>query len=546
MINDFCSQSYMSQLEQLRSFRDMNILDQMTRGIEKENIRVNAWGVPVQTPHPQTLGSSLCNPSITTDFSENMIECITTPVTGVGGRDQLFAQLADVTYFIMKALEQQKEKEFLWPYSMPYLPDALSVNEVDIAYYGRSCEGRLKTIYRHGLSLRYGKAMQCIAGLHYNFSFPKQLLLALGPVNTQCNDNQLPSDKRIMTQRYLGVIRNTLKHAWLLQCLWGASPVCYAGSLLDERISGGSLDLDLESMDGVFVTSQIPSLRLSEMGYIVPNQCNFNVRYQSINDYVTTLSSIIQTQSEQFSQIPTKDVLGHFQQISPNQLQNEAEFYSVIRPKSVPGPNQSPLHHLKYNGIDYLEYRGLDLMPGAPLGITKEMSVFLDLFFMHMLLQSTDDSDNLFSPYLDEVVIKDQHGRVALSPKIHKEAMALLESMSELAAVMDECETSDCPQYQQVLKKQINKINNIAQLPFIQLVDRWQASSKTFTKYICDQMKRNKDEIVQAYADIENNQSQYRQQAEASCRDFLYQDKKKLSVDFEQYLMAYRKSLIIQ
>ena len=124
--------------------------------------------------------------------------------------------------------------------------------------------------------------------------------------------------------------------------------------------------------------------------------------------------------------------------------------------------------------------------------------------------------------------------------------MALLESMSELAAVMDECETSDSPQYQQVLKKQINKINNIAQLPFLQLVDRWQSSSKTFTQYICDQMKGNKDEIIQAYADIENNQSQYRQQAEASCRDFLYQDKKKPSVDFEQYLMAYRKSLIIQ
>ncbi|MGV8783506.1 hypothetical protein ACV35H_32745, partial [Pseudomonas aeruginosa] len=44
-----------------------------------------------------------------------------------------------------------------------------------IARYGNSMIGRLKYVYRKGLALRYGKTMQCIAGIHYNFSLPEKL-----------------------------------------------------------------------------------------------------------------------------------------------------------------------------------------------------------------------------------------------------------------------------------------------------------------------------------------------------------------------------------
>ena len=51
----------------------------------------------------------------------------------------------------------------------------------------------------------------------------------------------------------------------------------------------------------------------------------------------------------------------------------------------------------------------------------------------------------------------------------------------------------------------------------------------------------------QAYAAVTNyNQSQYRQQTGAICRNFLHQDKNKLGIDFEKYIMAYRNPLVIQ
>ena len=128
-------------------------------------------------PHPEKLGSALTHPAITTDFAENLIECVTSPIKN---RDNLFQELEDLMIFVNKILSNKKNKEFLWPYSMPYLPDAKSVSNIDIAKYGSSNIAKMKETYRKGLDNRYGKAMQMIAGIHYNFSFPKELLLKLG------------------------------------------------------------------------------------------------------------------------------------------------------------------------------------------------------------------------------------------------------------------------------------------------------------------------------------------------------------------------------
>ena len=43
---------------------------------------------------------------------------------------------------------------------------------IPIGRYGTSNVGRAKTVYRMGLSYRYGRRMQTISGIHYNFSLP--------------------------------------------------------------------------------------------------------------------------------------------------------------------------------------------------------------------------------------------------------------------------------------------------------------------------------------------------------------------------------------
>ncbi|MDO2033986.1 glutamate--cysteine ligase, partial [Escherichia coli] len=44
--------------------------------------------------------------------------------------------------------------------------------DIELAQYGTSNVGRLKTLYREGLKNRYGALMQTISGVHYNFSLP--------------------------------------------------------------------------------------------------------------------------------------------------------------------------------------------------------------------------------------------------------------------------------------------------------------------------------------------------------------------------------------
>ncbi|MEH6561048.1 MAG: glutamate--cysteine ligase, partial [Marinobacter sp.] len=47
------------------------------KGIEKEGLRVDRNGFIAQTPHPEALGSALTHPTITTDYSESLLELIT-------------------------------------------------------------------------------------------------------------------------------------------------------------------------------------------------------------------------------------------------------------------------------------------------------------------------------------------------------------------------------------------------------------------------------------------------------------------------------------
>src|SRR5690554_2847852 len=150
---------------------DASVLKGILRGIEKEGLRVDAEGALARTPHPTQLGSALTNPSITTDYSEALLELI----TGTHGSIQsLRGELEDVHRFVASQLQN----EFIWNQSMP----AILPGEADIpiGWYGSSNTGMLKHVYRRGLAERYGKAMQCIAGVHYNFSLPDELWGLLG------------------------------------------------------------------------------------------------------------------------------------------------------------------------------------------------------------------------------------------------------------------------------------------------------------------------------------------------------------------------------
>ena len=139
------------------------ILQGGRKGVEKESLRVRPQGDLAYTAHPQALGSALTNENITTDYSESLIELVTPAFTHSW---ELLQYLLDLHQFVYRHLGD----ELLWATSMPCAIERDA--DIPLAQYGSSHVGRMKTIYRNGLGLRYGRMMQAISGVHFNYSFP--------------------------------------------------------------------------------------------------------------------------------------------------------------------------------------------------------------------------------------------------------------------------------------------------------------------------------------------------------------------------------------
>lgn len=346
------------------------LLTDCRHGIEKESLRVTADGTLVQSAHPARLGSALTHPTITTDYSEALIELIT-PVSGSIG--ELFGNLDQVHRFTYSHLGEER----LWNQSMPCrLPD--SDQDIPIAWYGTSNVGTLKHVYRRGLAIRYGKAMQCIAGVHYNFSLPPALWAQLKKL-----EQDPRSEQDYQSECYFALIRNFRRYAWLLMYLFGASPAVCASFLQgrDHRL----LPLGEKSLYLPYATS----LRMSDLGYNNNAQSGLNICYNSLDNYIASMLDAISLPYEPYAKLGTHDANGEWQQLNTNLLQIENEFYSPIRPKRVAQSGEKPVHALAQRGVEYIEVRCLDIDPFAPLGVDPVTAHFMDSFLLFCALQDS-------------------------------------------------------------------------------------------------------------------------------------------------------------
>ena len=227
------------------------LLGQGLRGIERETLRVDRAGQLARTPHPGALGSALTHPQITTDYAEALLEFITPAEHDIG---LTLHQLDAIHRYAYTKLGD----EMLWSESMPCeLP---AEEDIEIAYYGSSNIGMLKHVYRRGLALRYGKAMQCIAGIHYNYSLPEKLWQLLAA--SEGIAGRTPHALRdFQSESYIALIRNFRRYSWLLMYLFGASPALSTGFL-----RGRPHKLETLSDDTLYLP-YATSLRMSDLGY---------------------------------------------------------------------------------------------------------------------------------------------------------------------------------------------------------------------------------------------------------------------------------------
>jgi glutamate--cysteine ligase len=346
------------------------------RGLEKESLRITPAGTLAQTDHPIGLGSALKHPHITTDYSEALLEFITEPFDTIPA---LLQQLDDIHRFTYKELAKNNER--LWPASMPSRlpPDA----EIPVARYGSSNSGTMKTIYRVGLGHRYGRSMQTIAGVHYNFSLPDDFWQEL---QQQEGDSQSLQDFK--TQRYFALIRNFRRYFWLLVYLFGAAPAVSDAFVAGRKHRLQALGEDTHTQHLPFATS----LRMGDLGYQSDAQQSLFVCYNNLNSYLRTLCGAITRPHPAYQAIGVKDAAGHYKQLNTSLLQIENEFYSSIRPKRTTHSGETALQALRLRGIEYIEVRCVDLNPYEPLGVTAEQLHVIDAFLLYCLLSDSPET----------------------------------------------------------------------------------------------------------------------------------------------------------
>jgi glutamate--cysteine ligase len=336
------------------------------RGIEKESLRVTPDGRLATTPHPAALGAALTHPNITTDFSESQIELI----TGVHpDADACVQELTEIHQFVYRALGD----EMLWASSMPCRlpPD----ERIPLGQYGRSNVGRLKTVYRMGLSLRYGSRMQTISGVHYNFSLSEPAMASVQRALADTRDAVA-----FRTDAYFALIRNFRRHSWLPLYLFGASP-----ATCRSFVDGRSHRLRDISADTLYLP-HATSLRMGPLGYQSDAQRSLAVSYNSLASYAGSLHHALTEPYPQYAAIGIRDDNGGYRQLATTLLQIENEFYGTIRPKRRINRGERPLHALTERGVEYVEVRSLDVDPFSPIGVAADTMRFFDVFLLHCLL----------------------------------------------------------------------------------------------------------------------------------------------------------------
>jgi len=349
---------------------DSKVLARLLRGIEKESLRVRPDGTLASTPHPPALGSALTHSGITTDFSESQLELITGAHTSV---DACLAELTELHQVVYRHIGD----ELLWCASMPCkLPIE---DEIPLGRYGSSNVGRLKTVYRQGLGHRYGRRMQTISGIHYNFSLPEDAW----PLLQKADDDHGPT-WAYQDRGYFALIRNFRRHSWLPLILYGSSPaVC--GTFL-----GGDPHGLTALPGGTLVAPYGTSLRMGRLGYQSEAQASLQVSFNTLAGYADALQRALATPYPAYEAIGLRDG-DDYRQLATTLLQIENEFYGTIRPKRRIRRGERPLRALGERGVEYVEVRCIDVSPFHPIGIDAAEARFMDVLLLYCLLHGSPD-----------------------------------------------------------------------------------------------------------------------------------------------------------
>lgn len=496
------------------------------RGVEKESLRVTPEGELSQVAHPKGLGSALTHPHITTDYSEALLEFITEPFTRV---DALLNQLDDIHRYTYSVLE----RELLWPTSMPC---ALKGEEgVPVARYGTSNSGKMKTVYRLGLAHRYGRVMQTIAGVHYNFSLPDDFWQTL-----QREEGDTDTLQDFKTRRYFDLIRNFRRYSWLLIYLFGAAPAVCRSFVRNRPHKLVPFEGDEHTLHAPYATS----LRMGDLGYQSDAQQQMIVCYNDLPSYLQTLCKAITQPHPAYQAVGVKDADGEYQQLNTSLLQIENEFYSSVRPKRTTRRGETALQALRLRGVEYVEVRCVDLNPYEPLGISAEQIHFLDAFLLHCLLAPSPKAGDQEYRNIQEnqarIVYRGREPGLTLCRGDGEVAMAewagaLLQEMDACAGLLDQ--NAGDGHFRAAVAQQRRKVDDPALTPSARVLEDMRREKLTFFRHAMGLAEQHREVFLRRPLDPER-QAAYARMAEQSLSDQEAVEAED-QVSFEDYLANY-------
>lgn len=464
----------------LSSTEIQNSLAQLNRGIEKEGLRTTTDGHLALTPHPSKLGAALTNSWVTTDFSESLLEFITPVHSNISSTLQFLNNTHTVAANTL-------DNEIIWASSMPCILPKDS--DIPLAQYGTSNIALMKTAYRRGLGHRYGRAMQTVAGIHYNFSIPQSYWDQEAEQRSITLGKKVVANQDYISKRYLDLIRNFRRYYWLLIYLFGSTSVADPSFIKNRKHNLSTLST------GDLYLPHATSLRMGDLGYQSAAQKSLFICYNDLDNYVQTLRDAIHTPYSAYSEYGLLKS-GTYQQLSTSLLQIENEFYSPIRPKRVTLSGEKPLDALNSRGIEYIEVRCLDINPFLPLGIDDKTIHFLDAFLMTCMNTESPQCDqeefSLISKNQADVV---NYGRKPSLKLFHKKreigltdyAKEILNRIEPIASILDKA--NNTKDYSASLATQVDKIENSSLTPSAQLLDILCSNEQSFVNYTLDKSR---------------------------------------------------------
>ncbi len=216
---------------------------------------------------------------------------------------------------------------------------------------------------------------------------------------------------------------------------------------------------------------------------------------------------------------------GEYRQLNANLLQIENEYYSYIRPKRVARSGEHPSQALRRGGVEYVEFRALDVSAFDPVGVNQNKLRFLEAFAALCVLKRSDPIEAAEQAQLDAnhaVVARrgrepglklNRNGRPV---ELRTWALELIDSMRGICELLDEGD--ERRPYTAALELQQTKIDDPELTPSARSLQELRTTGESFAQFALRMSRVHKAYFLDLYPPNEQRLAEFSAEAEESLR----------------------------